>query len=182
MNQDATASTPAETTPPTRGGLGPRVALLVSLAGIVAVVGVAVGVFFAFRGSESDLEGYFGIVGPVLSTVSDRTGEGSFSSTGPLLSHMGSVFGDTKDLLEAIEAPDQVTIAHADLAAALGDEAVILGELSGEELGIDTAEELSAFLAQHEELSVIVGRVTHSCSELQAVADEKGIEVELGLC
>ncbi len=181
MNEDVAVST-APQPPPTRRGLGPRASLLLSLAGIAAVVGLAVGVFFAFRGSDSDLEGYFVETGLLLNSINERTGEGSFSSTGPLLAHMSSVFSDTKDSLEAIEAPDEVAITHADLAAALGDEAVLLGELAAEELGIVTTEELSTFLAEHEELNVVVVRVIQNCSELQTVAEENEIEVELGLC
>lgn len=182
MNEDVTASPPPDPLPPTRGGVGPRRALLVSVAGIVAVIGLAVGVFFVFRGSDADLAGYFDETGLLLDSVSERAGEGTFSSTGALLSHMASVFSDTKDSMEAIKAPDEVATTHADLTTALADEAFLFGELAVDELDIGTTEDMSTFLAEHEELSAIVRRVTLSCIDLLRVAEENEIEVQLGLC
>ncbi len=179
MNDDSTA-------PAAPSRLSPRVALLVSIVGIAAVVVIAVALIFAFRDSDSkpssDLERYFDDAGPVLSTVSQRAAEGDDTSTGPLLGHLSTVLRDISETLDTISAPDEVGDAHSALIEALEEEAVVLGDLATEDLGAATAGELAAVLGENDELRVIAGRVTQSCSELQSVADENEIEVELELC
>ena len=182
MNEDLTASTPPEPTPPTRGGVGPRRALFVSIAGILALVVIAAVFIFVFRGSESDLVGYFEETGLELSTINERTAEGDYDSTGPLLIHLSTVFRNTSETLDTINAPDEVKEAHVELVEALEEEATLLAVLASEDLEAETSEELSTFLAEHEELGVIVRRVTQSCVDLQTVADENEIVVDLGLC
>ncbi len=180
MNEDATVSTPAEPTPPTRRGLSRRVAILVSIAGILAVVGLAGGLAFAFRGSDSepisDLEQYFADAGPVLSAVSQRAGDGD---TAPLLADFSIKLRDTSATLDTIEAPDEVGETHSALIEALKEEAVFLESALSEDLEDETSDVL---LSEREELMEILGRVTQLCSDLRSVAEENGIEVELGLC
>lgn len=181
MDEDETVLT-APQPPPTRGGVGPRRALLVSVVGILALLGIVAVFILVFRSTPSDLDEYFEDAGAVLNTVNERTSEGDYGSTGPLLVHLSTVLRNTSETLDGINAPDEVGEAHSALIEALEEEAVLLGSLSSEDLEADTSEELSTFLAEHEELGVIVRRVTQSCSELKTVAEENEIEVELGLC
>ena len=181
MNEDANVSTPAEPTPPSRRALSRRAAILVSIAGILAVVGLAVALSVAFQDSDSeprsDLDRYFDDVEPVLSSVSQRAGDGD---TAPLLAEFSIKLRETSATLDNIEAPDEVGDTHSALIETLEEEAVFLESALSEDLEDQTSDELST--SEREELIVILGRVTQLCSDLRSVAEENGIEVELGLC
>ena len=180
MRDDA----PADQQPADRRRTTPWLALLASIIVLAVVIGAAVGAIFIFRGGGPgpDLTEYFDEVEALVNDVSRRTGSGEFSSPRSVLIHLAVVLTETQDSLRSIKPPPEAVESHFDLVTALEDEALALANMADQDIDAQSTDELETFLVEDEELSTIVDRVTAACAELQKLADENEIEVELELC
>ena len=175
---------PAEQQPANRRRTTPWLALLASVIVLAVVIGIAVGAIFIFRGGgpDSDLKEYFESVAALVNDIDDRSGEGFVRAPGDILIQWAIVLRDTATKLDAIEPPPEAADAHAELVAGIDEGGVILANFPDQHSAVATVDEARRLLSEDEGLLAADERASGACAELQKLAEENEIEVEMDLC
>lgn len=185
MRDDAPAEPPpADQQPAERRQMTPRLALLTSITILAVLIGAAVIAIFIFRGDspDADLTEYFEAVEVLVNDIDDRSGSGTVRSPSDVFIKWAVVLRETAGQLEAIETPPEAADAHAELATALDDAGVILANFPDQHTDVASIEEADELVSADAGILEADGRARTACAELQTLADENEIEVELELC
>ena len=180
MKDDA----PADQPPSSRRQTTPRLALLASITVLVVVIGAAVGAIFIFGGGgpDSDVKEYFEAVETLVNDIDDRNSEGTVRSPSDFFIRRAVVLRETATQLGTLEPPAEAADAHAKLAAALDDAGAILENFPDQHSDVESIEEADKLVSEDEGIIAADLRARGACAELEKLADENEIEVDLELC
>ena len=159
-----------------------------SVITFVIILAIAAGVGFGLLilldddDSKAALTEYFQNVAPVVNSIDDRSSEQVVREPNQVFATWGFVVFQTVNDLQDIDPPGDVAEAHQELMNALSDAAVELARLGAENQDVETLEEAALLRNQDEELRAVEGRARTACAELEQIADENDIPVDLELC
>ena len=89
---------------------------------------------------------------------------------------------ETRNDFVAVEPPEKAAAAHEELAASLNDATTALADLYDTNSDVATIEEATTILQEDPALVAAFGKAVAACTELKAIAEESGVDVELDLC
>ena len=159
-----------------------RLLLFVVLALLVAG-GVAAALVFLLRdddGGDAELEAYFAAAAPLINEIDDRDFE--VTSAGETFLRYATFLAETRNDFVAIEPPEKAAAAHEELGASLSDATTALADLYDANSDVATIEEARTILQEDPALVAAFGKAVAACTDLKAIADDSGVDVELDLC
>lgn len=149
---------------------------------LAIAAGVSFGLLFLLRDGGSGLNDYFQELAPLINTIDDRSGAQRIEAPNQAFAAWGFVVSQTANDLEDIDPPGTVAEAHQELTSAMADVAAGMLRLSAENANVGTLEEAEQLRNQDEELRAADGRARAACAELEQIAEENDIPVDLELC
>lgn len=157
---------------------------VITFAVILAIAaGVGLGLLILLDDDNKPaLTAYFQEIAPLVNSIDDRSSEQVIREPNEAFSAWGFVIFQTVNDLQDIDPPGTVAEAHQELISALNDAAAGLARMAAENQDVETLEEAGLLRNEDEELIAAAGRARAACADLEQIADESDIPVDLELC